>query len=89
MKTFSLETKWTNRESELVLVSRSSWLNTNWGTDNEHGINGPASLPSLPVISLSRIKDYAQASGDFNPIHTDPEAARLSGFPASLPTVCS
>ena len=43
-------------------------------------------LPSLPlpVISLSRIKDYAQASGDFNPIHTDPEAARLSGFPGVI-----
>ena len=43
-------------------------------------------LPSLPlpVISLSRIKDYAQASGDFNPIHTDPEAACLSGFPGVI-----
>lgn len=34
----------------------------------------------LPVVSLPRIKEYAHASGDFNPIHTDPEAARLSGL---------
>jgi 3-hydroxybutyryl-CoA dehydratase len=39
---------------------------------------------SLPVlrrqVSQAMINDYAQASGDFNPIHVDPEFARSGPF---------
>ena len=40
----------------------------------------------LPPINLQvpdhqRIRDYANASGDLNPLHLDPVAARAAGFP--------
>lgn len=34
-----------------------------------------------PPITLETLKRYAAASGDFNPIHLDREAARAAGHP--------
>lgn len=34
---------------------------------------------TTPVITAELIMKYAVASGDLNPIHTDPEAARCAG----------
>lgn len=34
----------------------------------------------FPAISREQIKDYAAASGDFNPIHLDANFAKAAGF---------
>ncbi|OLN22477.1 hypothetical protein BTO30_09210 [Domibacillus antri] len=36
--------------------------------------------PISVLITREQIKQYAAASGDFNPIHTDPEAAKKAGL---------
>ncbi|MFB5663246.1 MaoC family dehydratase [Alteribacillus sp. HJP-4] len=38
----------------------------------------------LPPVSQQMIDDYAAASGDFNPIHVDAEAARTHGLPGTI-----
>lgn len=35
-------------------------------------------------ITPEQIQDYAELSGDHNPIHIDPEFARASGLPAPI-----
>lgn len=35
---------------------------------------------ALPVPNRERIRAYAMASNDLNPLHLDPEAARRAGF---------
>jgi acyl dehydratase len=50
----------------------------------------PIKQPKLPppngvlTVSPSQIRRYASASGDHNPIHTNPIAARLFGFPSVI-----
>lgn len=36
---------------------------------------------NLQVPDHQRIRDYAEASGDLNPLHVDPVVARAAGFP--------
>lgn len=40
--------------------------------------------PIYMTITREQIKQYAVASGDFNPIHTDPEAAKKAGLPECI-----
>ena len=44
------------------------------------------SLPGVtkPEITQLQLIKYAGASGDFNPIHTIPEAARQAGLPGTI-----
>lgn len=47
----------------------------------------PVKLPppnAILRITPGRIRRYADASGDHNPIHTNPIGARLFGFPAAI-----
>ena len=37
-----------------------------------------------PQITLSMLKEYAQASGDYNPIHQDEAVARKMGLPGVI-----
>jgi acyl dehydratase len=49
-------------------------------------INVGDALPALvkdPVTNVQLVK-YSGASGDFNPIHTDPEAAKASGLGGTI-----
>lgn len=39
----------------------------------------PSNLPRVST-SLARLKEYARLSGDYNPIHVDPAAARAAGL---------
>lgn len=39
---------------------------------------------SFAPITLDQLKDYAQASGDFNPIHTDESVAKKAGLPGII-----
>ena len=39
---------------------------------------------TLPPLKQSMLNDYAQASGDHNPIHLDPEAAKKAGLPGVI-----
>lgn len=44
-----------------------------------------AKLPELRQrLSQERITAYAMASGDHNPIHLDPEYARVAGLPSTI-----
>jgi acyl dehydratase len=45
------------------------------------GLTVDASLPALelPTIERTTLARFADASGDRNPVHTDPEAARAAG----------
>ena len=36
---------------------------------------------ALPPVTRATLRAYAEASGDRNPIHLDPETARAAGFP--------
>jgi len=36
---------------------------------------------TFPEITRDQIRLYAEASGDFNPIHLDPEFAKAAGLP--------
>ena len=36
------------------------------------------------ILSQERINDYAEASGDHNPIHLDPDFARAVGLPSTI-----
>lgn len=38
----------------------------------------------LPKISHQQLQEYAEASGDFNPIHLDDEVARSVGLPGRI-----
>lgn len=40
--------------------------------------------PLTRTVSQEQIAAYAEAAGDPNPIHTDPEIARMFGFPAPI-----
>ena len=41
----------------------------------------PAQFPTVTdVVTQDGIDAYAELSGDFNPLHVDPEAARAAGF---------
>jgi acyl dehydratase len=40
--------------------------------------------PIEVTITREQIKQYAEASGDFNPIHTDPAAAKKAGLPGCI-----
>lgn len=42
-------------------------------------VDVPASLPRVST-SLLRLKEYARLSGDYNPIHVDPVAAKAAGL---------
>jgi acyl dehydratase len=39
---------------------------------------------SFPPVTAEMLKAYAAASGDSNPIHLDPEAARRAGLPGPI-----
>lgn len=41
-------------------------------------------LIALPQITQERVDAYAAASGDRNPIHLDPAAARQAGFDGTI-----
>ena len=43
-----------------------------------------AALPELKVTPECLTKRYAEASGDPNPIHTDPEFAKSVGLPGFI-----
>ena len=48
-------------------------------------MNEGASLPDLKVTPDRYLTvRYAGASGDFNPIHLDPELAKAVGFPSNI-----
>ncbi len=38
----------------------------------------------LPPITREQLREYADASGDFNPIHLDEEVARKNGLPGII-----
>jgi acyl dehydratase len=38
-------------------------------------------MAPMPVPDYERIRKYAEASGDRNPLHLDPKAAKTAGFP--------
>ncbi len=49
------------------------------------GLPGPGPLAELRLrLSQERIAAYADASGDHNPIHLDPEFARRAGLPSTI-----
>lgn len=37
-----------------------------------------------PAITAEQLREYAEASGDTNPIHLDPDFARDAGFPSVI-----
>jgi acyl dehydratase len=42
-------------------------------------------IPALTrTVTQAQVRAYAEAAGDPNPIHTDPELARAFGFPAPI-----
>ena len=43
-------------------------------------------IPALPFPPITReqLKEYAEVSGDYNPIHLDDEAAKRSGLPGVI-----
>lgn len=45
---------------------------------------GPASLEVRQVVGLDQTQRYAEASGDHNPIHLDPEVAQAAGLPGVI-----
>ena len=48
-------------------------------------VNVGTELPPLTrTVAQEQVKAYAEAAGDLNPIHTDPELARAFGFPAPI-----
>ena len=48
-------------------------------------VNVGTELPPLTrTVTQEQVKAYAEAAGDPNPIHTDPELARAFGFPAPI-----
>lgn len=40
--------------------------------------------PLTRTVSQEQVRAYAEAAGDPNPIHTDPDIARAFGFPAPI-----
>ena len=40
--------------------------------------------PLSRTVTQEQIQAYAEASGDFNPIHVDPDFARSVGFPGTI-----
>ena len=53
---------------------------------NFNQVNEGDDIPTFQVKNLSRtdIVKYAGASGDFNPIHIDPEFAKAVGLPQNI-----
>jgi acyl dehydratase len=45
---------------------------------------GRASPPTLNEVEKGAIRRFAEAIGDFNPVHYDEEYARVSGYPAVI-----
>ncbi len=39
---------------------------------------------TLPPVTIEQLRAYAEASGDFNPIHLDEEVARRAGLPGII-----
>ncbi len=39
---------------------------------------------AFPAVTREQLKQYAEASGDFNPIHQDEEVARKMGLPGII-----
>ncbi len=39
---------------------------------------------TIPVVAIEQVRAFAAASGDSNPIHISPDAARAAGFDAPL-----
>ncbi len=39
---------------------------------------------SFPTVSKEHLKEYADASGDYNPIHQDEEVAKKAGLPGVI-----
>jgi acyl dehydratase len=89
IKSALLETTWRNRQAEVMLVSRTRLAELDKrnsaateGTKLETARGTP--IFELPAVSSSAIRRYAAASGDFNPIHTDRDAAEKLGYPDQI-----
>jgi acyl dehydratase len=44
----------------------------------------PIEFYAFPPITREQLREYANASGDFNPIHLDEEAAKNAGLPGII-----
>lgn len=82
---FTVAIALTNRAGELAADLRSTMLIRKTGTGEKakvvDGEKGDATCTGTSVVDEDQPLRYARASGDFNPIHLDPDFARKSGFP--------
>ncbi|PKW25457.1 MaoC family dehydratase [Phycicoccus duodecadis] len=74
---------------ELVWECDSVYLARGRGTEDAPRGDTPPKLPGGPVVGVWRLppslgREYAAVSGDVNPIHLHPLAARAMGFPRHL-----
>ncbi len=76
-------------DDELVWECDSVYLSRGRGTEDASRGEAPPALPEGPVAGVWRLperlgREYAGVSGDVNPIHLHPLAARAMGFPRHI-----
>jgi acyl dehydratase len=89
-ETFTIYTSLTNQDGTLVAEIRSLMFVRGSGSRTKSAPAEPAPEPEIAFSAVQKIDDdqtyrYAEASGDHNPIHTNPEFARgAAGLPGII-----
>lgn len=82
--TFTVATSLTNQDDVVAAEARSVMFIRRTGTVKAPAVPPEAHEPVFEApeeVAEDQAARYAEASGDHNPIHLDPEAAKNAGFP--------
>ena len=53
-------------------------------SESETAVSASVAFEEWPPITQEQLRDFAQASGDLNPIHLDADVARAAGLPGVI-----
>lgn len=90
-ETFTVKGSHTDQNGELVAEVRGTMFIRGRGGSKGVGDTAPSSEPEREIVHEESTKvdedqtvRYAEASGDYNPIHVDEEIAKMAGLPRTI-----
>lgn len=87
-ETFTLKATETNQDGDLVAEVRGTMFIRGTGSSQKPAPSGEAqreiTYEEATKVDEDQTYRYAEASGDHNPIHLDPDVARMAGLPGII-----